>query len=164
MTAIVGVLPNGYAWKVLPRSASEWVKEVRKRTGLTQEDFAARLGVGRTTVADWERGQSDPEWDSIHLVLSRFPAEALPQKGHAVHSAATALERVLERHEAAVTLSQARQLRELAATLDASGSTMTDTGVEAIVRMLVGPKVVSSGEASESLPTGPPLRRKAGES
>ena len=33
---------------------------LRKKTGLSQERFAARLNVSRITVANWERGYSEP--------------------------------------------------------------------------------------------------------
>lgn len=36
------------------------VHEVRKRLGLTQEKFAARLGVTFPTVNRWENGRSRP--------------------------------------------------------------------------------------------------------
>ena len=36
------------------------VRELRQRTGLTQEKFAARLGVTFPTINRWEKGRSKP--------------------------------------------------------------------------------------------------------
>jgi putative transcriptional regulator len=36
------------------------VLELRKRTGLTQEKFAARLGVTFPTINRWENGRAKP--------------------------------------------------------------------------------------------------------
>lgn len=36
------------------------ILHLRKVAGLTQADLAARVGVGRSTVAQWERGSSQP--------------------------------------------------------------------------------------------------------
>jgi len=36
------------------------VRELRKRLGLTQEKFAARLGVTFPTVNRWENGRTKP--------------------------------------------------------------------------------------------------------
>ena len=36
------------------------IRELRKRLGLTQEKFAARLGVAFPTINRWENGHSKP--------------------------------------------------------------------------------------------------------
>lgn len=36
------------------------VRELRERTGLTQEKFAARLGVTYPTINRWENGRAKP--------------------------------------------------------------------------------------------------------
>jgi putative transcriptional regulator len=36
------------------------VRELRRRTGLTQEKFAARLGVTFPTINRWENGRARP--------------------------------------------------------------------------------------------------------
>lgn len=49
------------------------VKQVRKMLGLTQEEFQALLGVGKTTVSRWERGrivQGKPEDNLMRLLRS----------------------------------------------------------------------------------------------
>jgi transcriptional regulator with XRE-family HTH domain len=37
-----------------------FVRELRKRTGLTQEKFAAKLGVTFPTINRWENGRTKP--------------------------------------------------------------------------------------------------------
>ena len=37
-----------------------FVREIRKRTGLTQEKFAARLGVTFPTINRWKNGRARP--------------------------------------------------------------------------------------------------------
>ncbi|MEI7556776.1 helix-turn-helix transcriptional regulator [Candidatus Chlorohelix sp.] len=39
---------------------SELIKEFRQRTGLTQEKFAAKLGVTFPTINRWEKGHTKP--------------------------------------------------------------------------------------------------------
>ena len=41
------------------------LKTLRKRTGLTQEEFASRLHVVRQTVSKWESGQSAPDAETL---------------------------------------------------------------------------------------------------
>lgn len=39
---------------------SRLVRELRQRTGLTQEKFAAKLGVTYPTINRWENGKAKP--------------------------------------------------------------------------------------------------------
>lgn len=43
-----------------PLEISNLVRDVRERLGLTQEQFASRLGVTFPTVNRWENGHSKP--------------------------------------------------------------------------------------------------------
>lgn len=36
------------------------IKQVRKRSGLSQSDFGKKLGVGRDTISNYELGRADP--------------------------------------------------------------------------------------------------------
>jgi DNA-binding transcriptional regulator YiaG len=38
----------------------DFLRELRRWNGLTQQELAQRLGVGRATVADWERARHRP--------------------------------------------------------------------------------------------------------
>ena len=42
------------------KDISQLVRELRERTGLSQEKFAARLGVTFPTINRWENGKAKP--------------------------------------------------------------------------------------------------------
>ncbi len=75
----------------LGQDLAQLVQELRKRTGLTQERFAARLGVTCPTINRWENGHVKPSPLALRqlealarelgpevqdLVLEYFPDEA----------------------------------------------------------------------------------------
>ena len=43
-----------------PTDIPRFIRELRERTGLTQEKFAARLGVTFPTINRWENGRAKP--------------------------------------------------------------------------------------------------------
>lgn len=45
--------------------------ELRKKNNLTQDDVAQKVFLSRQAVSKWERGESDPDTDSL-IVLSRI--------------------------------------------------------------------------------------------
>jgi putative transcriptional regulator len=51
------------------------VKEVRRRTGLTQEQFAAKFAISLGTLRHWERGDRVPRGTALVLlnVIAREP-------------------------------------------------------------------------------------------
>lgn len=51
------------------------VKEVRRRTGLTQEEFAAKFAISLGTLRHWERGDRTPRGTALVLlnVIAREP-------------------------------------------------------------------------------------------
>ena len=53
-------------------SLSLFVKEMRKRFGLTQVDLAAKAGVGLRFVRELEQGKQTLRIDKVNLVLVRF--------------------------------------------------------------------------------------------
>ncbi len=59
--------------------AAAYARRVRKRTGLTQVAFAARIGVPLDTVRNWEQGKRSPAGPAKALlkVLDRAPEMAL---------------------------------------------------------------------------------------
>lgn len=58
------------------------IKKLRKTLGLTQEALAARLGVNRVTLADWERGAHSPR--GLYLkALEELAEKARKRKGKA---------------------------------------------------------------------------------
>lgn len=70
---------------------SHLVRELRERIGLTQEKFAAKLGVTTPTINRWENGRARPSplalseieklirklgKDSTYLIEQYFPKES----------------------------------------------------------------------------------------
>ena len=55
------------------------VKSIRSQTGLTQEAFAARLGVSLGTLRHWERGDRQPHGPARVLlqVIAKNPQAVL---------------------------------------------------------------------------------------
>ena len=56
------------------------VKELRKRTGLTQEDLATRSGVGLRFVRELEQGKNTVRVDKVDQVLALFGYHLEPVK------------------------------------------------------------------------------------
>jgi len=48
------------------------LKELRKRAGWTQQDFADALGVKRYSVGSWEEQRAWPEIDKLILICDCF--------------------------------------------------------------------------------------------
>lgn len=57
---------------------SQFVKERRKRLGLTQEDLSFKAGVGLRFVRDLEQGKESLMIDKVNQVLSLFGHELGP--------------------------------------------------------------------------------------
>ena len=72
-------------------SFGEQLSSVRRRAGLTQEQFAEQLQVSRQAVSKWESGRGYPEIEKILYICNRyqvsiadmFAAEAPPPAGPA---------------------------------------------------------------------------------
>jgi putative transcriptional regulator len=60
------------------KDAAAWARRVRRRAGLSQAEFARRIGVSAATVRGWERGRLLPHGAARALlrVIDRMP-EAL---------------------------------------------------------------------------------------
>lgn len=50
---------------------NERIKELRKFLGMTQQEFANKLGVSRNTVASYEIGKSNPSEAAINNICSK---------------------------------------------------------------------------------------------
>ena len=55
-----------------------YVKEERKKAGLTQEEFAVRSGLGLRFVRDLEQGKETVRLDKVNHALAMFGKEAVP--------------------------------------------------------------------------------------
>ncbi|MCD8307389.1 MAG: helix-turn-helix transcriptional regulator [Clostridia bacterium] len=59
---------------------SDFVKDERKKQGLTQAQFAAKAGVGLRFVRDLEQGKETVRMDKVNKVLAYFGYVAVPGK------------------------------------------------------------------------------------
>lgn len=55
-----------------------YVKEERKKVGLTQEEFAVRSGLGLRFVRELEQGKETVRLDKVNQALAMFGKEAVP--------------------------------------------------------------------------------------
>ena len=56
----------------------DYVKQERKRAGLTQEEFAMRSGLGLRFVRELEQGKETVRLDKVNQALAMFGKEAVP--------------------------------------------------------------------------------------
>ena len=59
---------------------SVFVKTMRKEHGLTQEDLAAKAGVGLRFVRELEQGKETVRMDKVNVALAMFNAQAVAGK------------------------------------------------------------------------------------
>lgn len=57
---------------------SKFLKDERKKVGLTQEEFAMRSGLGLRFVRDLEQGKETCRMDKINQALNMFGYELVP--------------------------------------------------------------------------------------
>ena len=62
----------------MSNTLSSYVKEMRKRFGLTQVDLAAKSGVGLRFVRELEQGKETLRLDKVNQVLLLFGQEIGP--------------------------------------------------------------------------------------
>ena len=55
-----------------------FIKESRRAAGLTQEEFAARSGLGLRFVRELEQGKETVRMDKVNAALPTFDMEAVP--------------------------------------------------------------------------------------
>ena len=60
-------------------SLSEFVKERRKKTGLTQQELAEKAGLGLRFVREVEQGKTTLRMDKVNQLLDHFGCELAPQ-------------------------------------------------------------------------------------
>ena len=57
-----------------------YIKKNRRAAGLTQEEFAARSGLGLRFVRELEQGKETVRMDKVNAALAMFNMEAVPGK------------------------------------------------------------------------------------
>ena len=55
-----------------------FIKENRRAAGLTQEEFAARSGLGLRFIRELEQGKETVRMDKVNTALAMFDMEAVP--------------------------------------------------------------------------------------
>lgn len=55
-----------------------FIKENRRAAGLTQEEFAARSGLGLRFIRELEQGKETVRMDKVNAALAMFDMEAVP--------------------------------------------------------------------------------------
>jgi y4mF family transcriptional regulator len=60
------------------KSLQTFLKEQRKRTGLTQADFADRAGVALTVIRKIEQGKGNLQLEKVNHVLAMFGHTLVP--------------------------------------------------------------------------------------
>lgn len=58
----------------------KFIKEERKKLGLTQEEFAMRAGLGLRFVRELEQGKETVRLDKVNQALAMFCMQAVPGK------------------------------------------------------------------------------------
>ena len=58
----------------------EYIKQERKKAGLTQEEFAMRAGLGLRFIRELEQGKETVRLDKVNQALAMFGMEAVPGK------------------------------------------------------------------------------------
>ena len=56
----------------------KYIKEERKKAGLTQEEFEMRYGLGLRFVRELEQGKETVRLDKVNQALAMFGKEAVP--------------------------------------------------------------------------------------
>lgn len=62
---------------------SETLSSLRKREGLTQSELAARLGISKSAVSMYERGQREPELELLEKMADTFHVSVTALLGRA---------------------------------------------------------------------------------
>ena len=57
-----------------------YVKQERRKAGLTQEEFALRSGLGLRFVRELEQGKETVRLDKVNQALKMFGMQAVPGK------------------------------------------------------------------------------------
>ena len=59
------------------KDAATWVRRVRRRAGLSQAEFARRIGISVATVRGWEQGKLLPQGAAraVLRVIDRVPGK-----------------------------------------------------------------------------------------
>lgn len=71
------IYPFGINMFIMNRIGN-YIKEERKKAGLTQEEFAMRAGLGLRFIRELEQGKETVRLDKVNQALAMFGKEAVP--------------------------------------------------------------------------------------
>ena len=63
-----------------------YIKQERKKVGLTQEEFAMRSGLGLRFVRELEQGKETVRLDKVNQALAMFGKEVVPGNKEVINS------------------------------------------------------------------------------
>ena len=63
-----------------------YIKQERKKVGLTQDEFAMRSGLGLRFVRELEQGKETVRLDKVNQALAMFEKEAVPGNKEVINS------------------------------------------------------------------------------
>jgi len=75
---IVGLKDKFIEEGIIMNKIAEFIKQNRKASGLTQEEFAIRSGLGLRFVRELEQGKKTVRMDKVNVALAMFGMEAVP--------------------------------------------------------------------------------------
>ena len=56
----------------VPATFADWMSEVLRKKGLTQEEAAHQLGVSVKTVSRWVGGETEPRFRDLRRIQEKF--------------------------------------------------------------------------------------------
>ena len=75
----IEIIPDRVYYRFMSK-IGKYIKEERKKIGLTQEEFAMRSGLGLRFVRELEQGKETVRLDKVNQALAMFGMEAVPGK------------------------------------------------------------------------------------
>ena len=82
---LLKIYPNGINMFNMS-TIGNYIKQERKKVGLTQEEFAMRSGLGLRFVRELEQGKETVRLDKVNQALAMFGKEAVPGNKEAINS------------------------------------------------------------------------------
>jgi len=74
---MLAIIPDR-VYNAFMNNIAEFIKRERKKTGLTQEEFALRAGLGLRFVRELEQGKETVRLDKVNQALGMFGMKAVP--------------------------------------------------------------------------------------
>ena len=59
----------------MSKNLADNIVTLRKKHGLSQEQFAEKISVSRQTVSNWERGIAVPDVETLNLIAKLFDTD-----------------------------------------------------------------------------------------